>query len=84
MTLEAWVNPSIVSGAWRDVIYKGNDNYFMEGTSDNDYPAMGGTFSGDDVPLVGTKALTVNTWAHLAATLRWFYATPVCKWSPGL
>src|SRR5262245_23505469 len=30
MTLEAWVNPSVVSAAWRDVIYKGNDNYFLE------------------------------------------------------
>src|SRR5262249_33341363 len=27
MTLEAWVNPSVVSSTWRDVIYKGNDNY---------------------------------------------------------
>ena len=27
MTLEAWVNPSTVSSAWRDVIYKGKDNY---------------------------------------------------------
>ena len=33
MTLEAWVNPSTVSSAWRDVIYKGNDNYYLEGTS---------------------------------------------------
>ena len=29
MTLEAWVNPAAVSSAWRDVIYKGNDNYFL-------------------------------------------------------
>src|SRR6266704_3451489 len=29
MTLEAWVNPSTVSSAWRDVIYKGNDNYYL-------------------------------------------------------
>ena len=33
MTLEAWVNPSTVSSAWRDVIYKGNDNYWLEATS---------------------------------------------------
>ena len=32
MTLEAWVNPSAVSNAWRDVIYKGNDNYFLAAT----------------------------------------------------
>ena len=33
MTLEAWVYPSTVNGTWRDVIYKGNDNYYLEGTS---------------------------------------------------
>ena len=48
MTLEAWVNPTIVSSAWRDVIYKGNDNYFLEGTSFNGgLPAMGGIFLGE-------------------------------------
>ena len=36
MTLEAWVNPSVVSGDWRDVIYKGSDNYYLMGTTDND------------------------------------------------
>src|SRR5262249_13855067 len=29
MTLEAWVKSSIVDGNWRDIIYKGNDNYFL-------------------------------------------------------
>ena len=33
MTLEAWVNPTTTSSAWRDVIYKGIDNYYLEGTS---------------------------------------------------
>ena len=43
MTLEAWVNPATVTAAWRDVIYKGNDNYYLEGTSDNaGRPARGG------------------------------------------
>ena len=42
MTLEAWVNPSTVSSAWRDVIYKGNDNYYLEATSTNGVlPAAG-------------------------------------------
>ena len=35
MTLEAWVNPSTVNANWRDVIYKGNDNYYLEATSTN-------------------------------------------------
>src|SRR5262249_36141342 len=45
VTLEAWVNPQTVSNAWRDVIYKGNDNYYLEATSDNGMvPGAGGTF----------------------------------------
>src|SRR5438309_4753432 len=60
MTLEAWVNPSTVSSSWRDVIYKGNDNYYLEGTSSSGgVPAMGGTFGGT---LYGTTALAANTW----------------------
>ena len=33
MTLEAWVNPSAVNANWRDVVYKGNDNFYLEATS---------------------------------------------------
>jgi chitodextrinase len=67
MTLEAWVNPSTVSSAWRDVIFKANDNYFLEGTSTtSSRPAIGGTFASSS--LYGTTALAVNTWTHLAAT----------------
>ena len=33
MTLEAWVNPATVSNSWRDVIMKGNDNYYLAATS---------------------------------------------------
>jgi hypothetical protein len=67
MTLEAWVNPSIANSAWRDVIYKGNDNYYLEGTSPNGgRPAGGGTFSGAEI--FGTAALATNTWTHLAMT----------------
>src|SRR5207245_941912 len=41
MTLEAWVKPSTVNSAWRDVIYKGNDIYYLEGTTGNGgLPAM--------------------------------------------
>ena len=69
MTLELWVNPSTVTSAWRDLIYKGNDNYYLEATSDNSSrPAIGGTFSGANANLYGTAALAVNTWTHLAAT----------------
>jgi hypothetical protein len=66
MTLEAWVYPTTVSNKWRDVIYKGNDNYYLEGSSNNSRrPALGGTFGS---PLYGTAPLTANTWTHLAGT----------------
>jgi len=69
MTLEAWVNPSVVSNIWEDVIYKGNDNYYLEGTSGNGgVPVMGGTLGSSDVALNGTGALPANTWTYLAAT----------------
>ncbi len=65
MTLEAWVNPSVVSSAWRDVIFKGDDNYYLEATSPTSKrPAGGGTFG----KAYGTSALATNAWTHLAAT----------------
>jgi len=71
MTLEAWVNPSQVTSAWRDVIYKGNDNYYLEATTTtNSRPAGGGKFGGSSTAqqTLGTAALAVNTWTHLAVT----------------
>jgi hypothetical protein len=67
MTLEAWVYPTTVNTATRDVIYKGDDNYYLEGSSfaGHKAPAMGGTLGS---PLYGPGALSANTWAHLAAT----------------
>jgi hypothetical protein len=65
MTLEAWVNPSNVTSNWRDVIYKGNDNYYLEATSDNfGKPVGGGSFG----RTYGTATLAENTWTHLAVT----------------
>ena len=68
MTLEAWVNPSTASNAWRDVIYKGNDDYYLEATSNTGAPAGGGTFGASDVLVGGTGALPANSWSHLAIT----------------
>src|SRR6185295_15809985 len=60
-------NPSIVSLGWRDIIFKGNDNYYLEATSNNgSVPGTGSTFSAG--PLYGTAVLPVNTWSYLAAT----------------
>jgi hypothetical protein len=70
MTLEAWVNPSVVTGLWRDVIYKGNDNYFLEATNGHSgsAPAAGVSFGSTHVITYGSVALTANTWTHLAVT----------------
>jgi len=69
MTLEAWVNPSVVSSAWRDVIYKGTNNYDLEATSTTSgRPAGGATISSTNGWTIGTAALPLNTWTHLAAT----------------
>jgi fibronectin type 3 domain-containing protein len=69
MTLEAWVNPTAVNALWRDVMYKGNDAYYLEATSTNvGAPAAGGTVGGNDGVAYGSTALPINTWTHLAAT----------------
>ena len=69
MTLEAWVDPTTVSSAWRDVIYKGNDNYWLEATSTSgSKPAAGATLGSSDVDTLGTAALTTNTWTFLTET----------------
>ncbi len=69
MTLEAWVNPSTVDSNWRDVIYKANDNYYLEATSSNasrpDAGLIAGGIYGD---AYGTAALAANTWSFLAET----------------
>src|SRR5207302_3648545 len=69
MTLESWVNPTTVTSAWRDVIYKGNDNYYLAATTTNSSrPAGGGTYSGANLNLYGPSKLTTNSWTHLAFT----------------
>ena len=69
MTLEAWVNPSTVTSAWRDVIYKGNDNYYLMGTTNSAGQfAGGGTFAGANANVFGTAILAINTWSHIALT----------------
>ena len=65
MTLEAWVNPSTLTGIWRDVIYKGDDNYYLAADSTNVRPAICGP-SGQ--ALFGTGKLSANAWTHLAGT----------------
>ena len=69
MTLEAWVNPSTVNANWRDVIYKGNDNYYLEATSTNaSRPDAGMIAGGSYADAFGTAALAANTWSYLTET----------------
>jgi hypothetical protein len=70
MTLEVWVKPTAVTSDWRDVIYKGNDNYYLSATSTtNGRPAAGGTFDSAGIAEVyGSVAPALNVWMHLAAT----------------
>jgi hypothetical protein len=69
MTLEAWVNPSTVNSNWRDVIYKGDDNYYLEATSTNaSRPDAGLIAGGTYADVYGTAALAVNAWSFLTET----------------
>jgi hypothetical protein len=69
MTLEAWVNPSTVNGNWRDVIYKGNDNYYLEATSTNASKPDAGLIAGGSYgDAYGSAALPANSWSYLAET----------------
>ena len=67
--MEAWVDPSTVNGSWRDVVYKGNDNYYLEATSTNaSLPDAGVIAGGSYADAFGTAKLTANTWAFLTET----------------
>ena len=66
MTLEAWVKPFALGNVWRDIIFKADDIYYLEGSSTQQgAPTVGGTFTG---PLYASSSLPLNTWSHLAAT----------------
>ena len=69
MTLEAWVNPATVNANWRDVVYKGDDNYYLMATSSNSgRPAAGAIIGGSYGEAYGTANLATGTWTHLAFT----------------
>ena len=61
MTLEAWVNPSTVNANWRDVIYKANDNFYLEATSTNgSVPDAGLIAGGSYADAFGTAKLAAK------------------------
>jgi hypothetical protein len=69
MTLEAWVNPSALTG-YRTVVMKdvpGELSYALyasDGTRPNAWGRVGSVSTG----VLGSGALPVNSWTHLAAT----------------
>src|SRR5207249_7235870 len=68
MTLEAWVNPTSVTG-WRPILYKDPLAYVLQaatGSVSPAVPSVGGTFAGNN--LLGTSALPLNVWSHVAGT----------------
>ena len=84
MTLEAWVNPATVSSAWRDVIEKGNDNYFLMGTTDHSSAAGGGGIIGGSYGQVFTTSPLADQ--HLVVPrphLRRRHRTPLPERHPG-
>ena len=62
LTLEAWIRPAS-TGGWRDVVYRGDDNYFLATNTTDVYGALTvsslGMVSADFV-------LPLNTWTHVA------------------
>src|SRR6185503_8812216 len=61
MTLEAWVHPLSTATNWRDVIYKGDDLFYLMGGSPGGTPGVGGTFARPTLP--GPSALPINVWS---------------------
>ena len=69
VTLEAWVNPSTISSAWRDVVYKANDNYYLEASSTNASKPDAGVIAGGSYgDAFGSAALPASTWTFLTET----------------
>ena len=69
MTLEAWVRPAVAATGWRDIVYKGNDNYYLEASSANGNRPVGGAIIGSSqTQAFGTAPLAVNSWVYLVET----------------
>jgi hypothetical protein len=70
MTIEAWVNPSALSG-WRTVALKGGGGgmaYALYAHDQAPRPAGYVNTAGADQSAPGAAALPIGTWSHLAVT----------------
>jgi len=69
MTLEAWVNPSALGGAWRTVVFKqSTDGMVYSLYAHNGSRPAGQVHIGGEQNAVAAAALPVSTWTHLAVT----------------
>jgi hypothetical protein len=71
MTLEAWVNPTALGTTWRTVVLKeqpGNLAYALYANATSSRPSTHVFVPTGEAILNGTAGLTLNAWAHLAAT----------------
>src|SRR5439155_163753 len=70
MTLMAWVKPSTITTEFRQVVSKGYDAYGLYGTTPTNggAPAVNANVPGGHAFIEAPSALTVDVWAHLAAT----------------
>jgi chitodextrinase len=71
MTLQAWVYPTATPSGWQAVVDKNVDGYYLMSSSSNppnNWPAVGGTWTSGNENTLGSSALPVNAWTHLAAT----------------
>ena len=71
MTLEAWVRPTASSG-WRTVLLKENGTgalaYSLYSASGTNRPSAWAAVGGGPGSVIGTAAVPLNAWTHLAAT----------------
>jgi hypothetical protein len=68
MTLEAWVYPTAL-GNWNEIIYKGDDDFFLEAaTPQTAGPAVGLGSTGTYPMLSAANPLALNAWTHVAGT----------------
>jgi PKD repeat protein len=70
LTLEAWVNPTNITG-WKNLIFKTQGNnglcYVLQGSSSSGLvPSLGLSISASN--LMAPSPLPLNTWSHVAAT----------------
>ncbi len=70
VTMEAWVNPSALTG-WRTVMFKeqtGNLTYGVYANTSSSRPNAQVFVAGSDRNVNGTAQVAANVWTHLAAT----------------